>query len=124
MDLCRREAVVGKAGPQLRAGGAWYTPDLDRIWTVGRQEDIPTLVAGLPAEAWPRLSTGEGSQGPRWDNPGTTGPAFACPLECSNGPCPSLARCLIASVAVVIQPRFGSEIGESTSAAQPESHRA
>ncbi len=72
MDLCRREAVVGEAGPELRAEGAWHTPDLDRIWTVGCQEDTPTLVAGLPAEAWPRLSTGEGSQGPRWDDAGTT----------------------------------------------------
>ncbi len=43
-------------------------PGTHRIWTAGRQEEAQTLAAGLPAEAWTRLSAGEGSQGPRWDD--------------------------------------------------------
>jgi SRSO17 transposase len=36
------------------------------VWTQGRQEEVRTLVAAVPEEAWGRLSAGEGSQGPRW----------------------------------------------------------
>jgi SRSO17 transposase len=36
-----------------------------RLWQHGRQERIDRLVADLPAQAWVRLSAGEGSQGPR-----------------------------------------------------------
>jgi SRSO17 transposase len=36
-----------------------------RLWVDGRQERVDVLTAGLPEEAWQRLSCGEGSQGPR-----------------------------------------------------------
>lgn len=41
-------------------------PCTHAIWTQGRQEEVQTLVAQLPAQAWGRLSAGEGSPGPRW----------------------------------------------------------
>ena len=35
------------------------------IWTGGQQAEAQALVDGLPADAWARLSAGEGSQGSR-----------------------------------------------------------
>jgi SRSO17 transposase len=36
------------------------------VWTAGEQVEARALTDALPAEAWARLSAGEGSQGPRW----------------------------------------------------------
>lgn len=36
------------------------------IWTRGHQVAVERLVEQVPADAWVRLSAGEGSQGPRW----------------------------------------------------------
>jgi SRSO17 transposase len=36
------------------------------VWVGGQQQRADAHVAALPAEAWVRLSAGEGSQGPRW----------------------------------------------------------
>ncbi len=55
----------------LEAQGQSYVlgvPGTHLIWSAGCQEEAQTLVAGLPTEAWTRLSAGEGSQGPRWDD--------------------------------------------------------
>jgi SRSO17 transposase len=41
-------------------------PSTHGIWTRGHQRTVERLVADLPADAWARLSAGEGSQGPRW----------------------------------------------------------
>jgi SRSO17 transposase len=41
-------------------------PQTHAIWTRGHQRTVEQLVADLPADAWARLSAGEGSQGPRW----------------------------------------------------------
>jgi SRSO17 transposase len=41
-------------------------PQTHAIWTRGHQRTVEQLVADLPANAWTRLSAGEGSQGPRW----------------------------------------------------------
>src|SRR5215831_18767440 len=41
-------------------------PSTHGIWTRGQQRTVERLVAELPADAWARLSAGEGSQGPRW----------------------------------------------------------
>jgi SRSO17 transposase len=41
-------------------------PSTHGIWTRGQQRTVERLVAELPADAWARLSVGEGSQGPRW----------------------------------------------------------
>jgi SRSO17 transposase len=41
-------------------------PQTHAIWTRGHQRTVERLVADLPADAWARLSAGEGSQGPRW----------------------------------------------------------
>ena len=68
----------------LEAQGQSYVlgvPGTHLIWTAGRQEEAQTLVAGLPPSAWTRLSAGEGSQGPRWDD-------YAClrlPYESAPG---------------------------------------
>jgi SRSO17 transposase len=40
-------------------------PQTHAIWTRGQQRTVERLVAELPADAWTRLSAGEGSQGPR-----------------------------------------------------------
>jgi len=51
-----------------------------RLWVEGQQERVDVLRAGLPTEAWTRLSCGEGSQGPRlydwacWRLPAASGP--------------------------------------------------
>ena len=55
----------------LEAQGQSYilgVPGTHLIWSVGRQEEAQTLAAALPENAWTRLSAGEGSQGPRWDD--------------------------------------------------------
>ncbi len=36
------------------------------VWTQGQQVEAQALVDQVPAEAWTRLSAGNGSQGPRW----------------------------------------------------------
>jgi SRSO17 transposase len=36
------------------------------VWTAGQQATAEALAGGLPADAWARLSAGDGSQGPRW----------------------------------------------------------
>jgi SRSO17 transposase len=41
-------------------------PKTHRVWIDQRQEAAQVAFARLPAEAWQRLSAGEGSQGPRW----------------------------------------------------------
>jgi len=41
-------------------------PETHTLWTRGQQRTVERLVADLPADAWARLSAGEGSQGPRW----------------------------------------------------------
>jgi SRSO17 transposase len=41
-------------------------PATHGVWTAGEQVEAQTLADQLPAEAWTRLSAGEGSQGPRW----------------------------------------------------------
>jgi SRSO17 transposase len=41
-------------------------PSNHGIWTRARQQTVEQLVGHLPADAWVRLSAGEGSQGPRW----------------------------------------------------------
>ena len=41
-------------------------PQTHAIWTRGHQRTVERLGADLPADAWARLSAGEGSQGPRW----------------------------------------------------------
>jgi SRSO17 transposase len=41
-------------------------PQTHAIWTRGQQRTVERLVADLPADAWARLSAGEGSQGPRY----------------------------------------------------------
>jgi SRSO17 transposase len=66
------DTVYGNA-PQLRS---WLeaerhayvlaVPKTHRVWINERQETARAAFARLPAEAWQRLSAGEGSQGPRW----------------------------------------------------------
>ena len=41
-------------------------PSTHGIWTRAHQQTVEQLVQALPADAWMRLSAGEGSQGPRW----------------------------------------------------------
>jgi SRSO17 transposase len=41
-------------------------PETHGLWTRGHQKTVEQLIAALPADAWTRLSAGEGSQGPRW----------------------------------------------------------
>ena len=41
-------------------------PKTHRVWIDQRQETAQVAFARLSAEAWQRLSAGEGSQGPRW----------------------------------------------------------
>jgi SRSO17 transposase len=41
-------------------------PSTHGIWTRAHQQTAEQLVQALPADAWVRLSAGEGSQGPRW----------------------------------------------------------
>lgn len=41
-------------------------PCTHRIWTVGRQGEVPVLADNVPEGAWARVSAGEGSHGPRW----------------------------------------------------------
>jgi SRSO17 transposase len=41
-------------------------PKTHRIWLGERHQPAQAAFAGLPAEAWQRLSAGQGSQGPRW----------------------------------------------------------
>jgi hypothetical protein len=41
-------------------------PSTHGIWTRAHQQTAEQLMGRLPADAWVRLSTGEGSQGPRW----------------------------------------------------------
>jgi SRSO17 transposase len=41
-------------------------PEPHGLWTRGHQQTVEQLIAALPADAWTRLSAGEGSQGPRW----------------------------------------------------------
>ena len=36
------------------------------VWLDGRQRQVKTLLATLPAEGWTRLSAGDGTKGPRW----------------------------------------------------------
>jgi SRSO17 transposase len=38
------------------------------VWRAGRQHQVTTLLAALGAEGWGRLSAGDGSKGPRWDD--------------------------------------------------------
>jgi SRSO17 transposase len=41
-------------------------PSTHGIWTRARQQTVEQLLRRVPADAWVRLSAGEGSQGPRW----------------------------------------------------------
>jgi SRSO17 transposase len=41
-------------------------PETHGLGTRGHQQTVEQLIAALPADAWTRLSAGEGSQGPRW----------------------------------------------------------
>ena len=41
-------------------------PKSHRIWLGEQQASAQTAVARVPADAWTRLSAGDGSQGPRW----------------------------------------------------------
>jgi SRSO17 transposase len=41
-------------------------PSTHGIWTRAHQQTVEQLVHALSADAWVRLSAGEGSQGPRW----------------------------------------------------------
>src|SRR5258707_2411836 len=41
-------------------------PSTHGIWTRAHQQTVAHLVHAVPADAWVRLSAGEGSQGPRW----------------------------------------------------------
>jgi len=34
----------------------------------GQQRQVKTILAALPAESWTRLSAGDGTKGPRWDD--------------------------------------------------------
>jgi SRSO17 transposase len=36
------------------------------VWLDGRQRQVKTVVAALPAQGWSRLSAGDGTKGPRW----------------------------------------------------------
>ena len=45
---------------------ALAVPSTHGIWTRAHQQTAEQLVLALPANAWVRLSAGEGSQGPRW----------------------------------------------------------
>jgi SRSO17 transposase len=53
----------------LEAQGQSYVlavPSPHGIWTRGHQLTVEQLGQQVPADAWGRLSAGEGSQGPRW----------------------------------------------------------
>jgi SRSO17 transposase len=41
-------------------------PSTHGIWTRAHQQTVEHLLLQVPADAWVRLSAGEGSQGPRW----------------------------------------------------------
>jgi SRSO17 transposase len=41
-------------------------PSTHGIWTRAHQQTVEQLLRHVPADAWVRLSAGEGSQGPRW----------------------------------------------------------
>jgi SRSO17 transposase len=51
------------------------------VWTAGEQVEARALADALPAEAWARLSAGEGSQGPRWYDWG----CLALPYTAADG---------------------------------------
>jgi SRSO17 transposase len=36
------------------------------VWLGGRQRQVKTILAALPADGWTRLSAGDGTKGPRW----------------------------------------------------------
>jgi SRSO17 transposase len=36
------------------------------VWLDGRQRQVKTILAALPAEGWIRLNAGDGAKGPRW----------------------------------------------------------
>jgi SRSO17 transposase len=58
----RRLRVWLEAQPQayvLAVSGKEY------VWLDGRQRQVKTILAALPAEGWTRLSAGEGAKGPR-----------------------------------------------------------
>lgn len=53
----------------LEAQGYYYVlavPYTYKVWSQGRQVSAETLMAEQPAEAWIRLSAGDGRQGPRY----------------------------------------------------------
>jgi SRSO17 transposase len=54
-------------------------PTSHRVWLGEQQAAAQTAVAGVPAEAWTRLSAGDGSQGPRWYDWAWLPLAGACP---------------------------------------------
>jgi SRSO17 transposase len=59
----RRWRVWLEAQPQahvLAVSGQAYG------WLDGRQRQVKTILAALPAEGWTRLRAGEGAKGPRW----------------------------------------------------------
>jgi SRSO17 transposase len=57
------------------------------LWAAGRQVEARVLAAGVPDDAWGRLSAGEGSQGPRWYD-------WACLTLPYNAP-PGMAQWLL-----------------------------
>jgi SRSO17 transposase len=54
-------------------------PKSHRVWLGERQASAQAAVARVPAEAWARLSAGDGSQGPRWYEWAWLPPAGDCP---------------------------------------------
>ncbi len=51
------------------------------VWAAGEQVEARALAAALPADAWARVSAGEGSQGPRWYD----WACLALPYEAADG---------------------------------------
>jgi SRSO17 transposase len=41
-------------------------PGQEYVWLDGRQRQVKTVLAALPADGWTRLSAGDGTKGPRW----------------------------------------------------------
>jgi len=46
----------------------WAVSGKAYVWRAGRQQQVQTLLATLAAEGWCRLSAGDGTKGPRWDD--------------------------------------------------------
>jgi len=46
----------------------WAVSGKEYVWLDWHQRQVRTVLAAVPQEGWTRLSAGEGTKGPRWDD--------------------------------------------------------